>query len=114
MRRRNKTAFGEFLVAEIRNAGLSQEEFYNAAGIKKPYFYDLLTASPPPIDLQNRMLDVLDEATGADDDRRSKFYDLAAAGRNEIPADIAKLILAHPGELDQIRNKLTELLVAQG
>ena len=49
MNRRTKTAFGEFLVGEIKQAGISQEEFYTAVGIKKPYFYDLLTASPPPI-----------------------------------------------------------------
>ena len=114
MKRRTKTAFGEFLVAEIRQAGMSQEEFYIAVGIKKPYFYDLLNASPPPIELQDRMLAVLDEATGADEARRRKLYDLAAVGRSEIPADIAKLILAHPGEIDQIRNKLTELFTTQG
>lgn len=114
MKRRTKTAFGEFLVNEIRQAGMSQEEFYNAVGIKKPYFYDLLTASPPPIDLQNRMLTVLDETTGADNERRNRLYDLAAAGRSEIPADIAKLISAHPLELDKIRETLTTLLTAQG
>lgn len=52
MNRRTKTAFGEFLVGEIKQAGISQEEFYTAVGIKKPYFYDLLTASPPPIEIQ--------------------------------------------------------------
>lgn len=114
MKRRTKTAFGEFLVNEIRQAGMSQEEFYNAVGIKKPYFYDLLTASPPPIDLQNRMLAVLDEMTGADKERKRKFYDLAAAGRSEIPADIAKLITDHPLELDKIRDTLTTLLAVQG
>ncbi|WP_077533472.1 hypothetical protein [Massiliimalia massiliensis] len=114
MKRRTKTDFGEFLVAEIRQAGMSQEEFYNAVGIKKPYFYNLLTASPPPIDLQNRMLDVLDRVTGADKERKRKFYDLAAAGRNEIPADIAKLITGHPLELDKIRDTLTTLLAVQG
>ena len=64
MSRRQKTDFGNYLVEQIKIAGMSQEEFYNAVKIKKPYFYDLLTASPPPIDLQNRMLAVLDEKTG--------------------------------------------------
>lgn len=114
MKRRTKTAFGEFLVNEIRRADMSQEEFYNAVGIKKPYFYDLLTATPPPIDLQNRMLAVLDKRTGEDVGRRYKFYDLAAAGRNEIPADIAKLISEHPRELNKIRTTLTTLLTTQG
>jgi len=90
---------------------MSQEEFYNAVGIKKPYFYDILTASPPPIDLQNRMLAVLDEKTGVNLERRNTLYDLAAVGRKEIPADILKLISEHPKELTQIRTVLANLLI---
>mgnify|MGYP002514270819 CR=1 FL=1 len=48
MSRRQKTAFGKYLVEQIREADMSQEEFYNKVGIRKPYFYDLLTSSPPP------------------------------------------------------------------
>ena len=79
MKRREKTAFGEFLVDEIRQTGMSQ-----------------------------------DSATGTDIDRRRKFYDLAAQGRNEIPADIARLIADHPLELDNIREILTKMLAVQG
>ena len=111
MNRRPKTEFGLFLVEQIRSAGMSQEEFYNAVGIKKPYFYDILTASPPPIDLQNRMLAVLDEKTGVNLERRNTLYDLAAVGRKEIPADILKLISEHPKELTQIRTVLANLLI---
>ena len=112
MNKRQKTAFGEYLVEQIKEAKMSQEEFYNAVEIKKPYFYDLLTSSPPPVDLQNRMLDVLDKKTGANNVRRNKFYDLAAAGRNEIPADIAKLIAEHPADIDKIRSALATMLAA--
>ena len=111
LNKRPKTEFGLFLVEQIRSAGMSQEEFYNAVGIKKPYFYDILTASPPPIDLQNRMLAVLDEKTGVNPERRNTLYDLAAAGRKEIPADILKLISEHPKELTQIRTVLANLLI---
>ncbi len=110
MNRRQKTEFGIFLVEQIRLAGMSQEEFYNAVGIKKPYFYDLLTAAPPPTDLQNKMLAVLDDKTGSDPERRNKFYNLAASGRKEVPADIVKLILDHPDELTQIRITLASIL----
>ncbi|MEI3063110.1 MAG: hypothetical protein V8S72_09370 [Oscillospiraceae bacterium] len=114
MNSREKTAFGEFLVEEIRQTGMSQEGFYHAVGIKKPYFYDFLTATPPPTELQDRLLAVLDSATGTDIDLRRKFYDLAAEGRSEIPADIAKLIKDNPAKLDMIRKTLNELLAAQG
>ena len=53
MNHRQKTAFGEYLVEEIKKAKMLQEEFYTAVGIKKPYFYDLLTATPPPTALQD-------------------------------------------------------------
>ena len=110
MKKRIKTPFGEFLVDEIKRAGMSQEEFYTAVGIRKPYFYDLLTATPPPTELQDRMLAVLDAATGADAERRKQLYNLAAQARNEIPADIAKLIADHPQNLEEIRITLMQLL----
>lgn len=110
MNRRQKTTFGNYLVEQIKKANISQQKFYNAVGIKKPYFYDLLTSTPPPINLQNRMLAVLDKQTGADPERRKLFYDLAATGRNEIPADIAKLISSHPTEFNKIRIALCQTL----
>lgn len=113
MKRRAKTPFGEFLVDEIKQTGMSQEEFYTSVGIRKPYFYDLLTATPPPTELQDRMLTVLETATGADSDRRTRFYDLAAQSRNEIPADIAKIITTHPAEIDKIRTTLIALFAVQ-
>lgn len=114
MNHRQKTAFGEYLVSEIKRAGMSQEEFYTAVGIKKPYFYDLLTATPPPTTLQDKIASVLDEKTGADDFRRKRLYDLAAEGRSDIPADIARLIKDNPAKLDIIRKTLNDLLAAQG
>ncbi|MBQ7010107.1 MAG: hypothetical protein IJN63_00230 [Clostridia bacterium] len=113
IRKRQKTEFGSYLVEQIKAAEMTQEEFYNAIGIKKPYFYDLLTLTPPPIDLQNRMLAVLDEKTGEDDSRRLRFYDLAAAGRNEIPADILDMIVGHQNQLSTIRTMLAALLVSK-
>ena len=56
MNHRQKTAFGAYLVGEIKKAEMSQEEFYTAVGIKKPYFYDLLTATPPPTVLQDKCI----------------------------------------------------------
>lgn len=110
MRRRQKTEFGCYLIELIKATGMKQDEFFVAARIKKPYFYDLLVASPPPIDVQNRMLAVFDAKMGADEARKRKFYDLAAKERNEIPADIAKLILDNPDKLGTIRQELEKLV----
>lgn len=110
--RRQKTAFGEYLVEQIKAVNMSQEEFYTEVKIKKPYFYDLLTHTPPPEDLQNRMLAVLESRSGEDIKRRNTFYNLAAAGRNEIPADIAKVIFDNQSKFDEIRKVLSDLLNA--
>lgn len=109
MRKKEKTAFGQYLVEQIEAAGMFQIDFYTELGITKPYFYDLLRGSPPPTDLQNRMLALLEEKTGTDPDRRTKFYDLAASGRNEIPADILTTILDHKNDYTTIRKALDEL-----
>ena len=109
MAKRQKTEFGEFLVQEIKSAGMSQEAFYNAVGIAKPTFYGLITAAPPPPELQYRMLSVLEEKTGNDPARRNKLLDLAAQDRDEIPADINALIKNDPKQWEQIRIALAQL-----
>ena len=110
MKKRVKTAFGEYLVQLIKEAGISQEEFYTSVKIAKPYFYDLLHATPPPIDLQDKMIGFLVKGTiPTDEEKRRKFYDLAAQGRNEIPADIYKFIISHPDNMNDIRSALIPL-----
>lgn len=110
MKKRQKTEFGIYLVSLIKQASMSQEEFYTAVGIAKPYFYDLLTLSPPPIETQNKMISVLNKKLGFDAERTSRIYDLAAIGRKEIPADIAKLIVDNPQRIKEVRSGLTAIL----
>lgn len=112
LKRRQKTAFGEYLVDQIKKANMMQEEFYNAVGIKKPYFYDILTSAPPPDDLQKRMLAVLEDQNGTDIERRRTFYDLAAKCRDEIPVDISSMIKEYPENWDAIRTALSALGLA--
>lgn len=108
----DKKAFGNFLREMISQTKISQAAFYEDVGITKPYFYDILSGkvNPPPPDIQYKMLEKLK----VDDKQRKKFLNLAAEGRSEIPADIAKLITDNPRQLEKIRTTLTELLVKQG
>ncbi len=103
MNKRSKTEFGEFLVGEIKKAKMSQEEFYNAIEIKKPYFYDLLTKTPPPPELQDKILLVLEKNSTKNIKRRSELYDLAAKGRNELPKDIFDFLNGNIEEISRIR-----------
>lgn len=108
----DKKAFGNFLREMIKQAGISQAAFYSSIEITKPYFYDILSGkvNPPPPDVQYKMLENLN----LDEQQRNEFLNLAAEGRGEVPADIARLIADHPLELDKIRSTLTTLLAAQG
>lgn len=109
---KDKKAFGNFLREMIKQTGISQSAFYSAVEITKPYFYDILSGkvNPPPPDIQYKMLDHLE----VNEQQRNEFLNLAAEGRGEVPADIARLIADHPLELDKIRSTLTTLLTAQG
>ena len=101
-----------FLREMIKQTGISQSAFYSAVEITKPYFYDILSGkvNPPPPDVQYKMLENLN----LDEQQRNEFLNLAAEGRGEVPADIAKLIADHPAKLAIIRETLTTLLAAQG
>ncbi len=107
----DKKAFGNFLREMIKQTGISQSAFYSAVDITKPYFYDILSGkvNPPPPEIQYRMLEHLK----VDDRQRNEFFNLAAKGRSEIPADIAKIISDNPLKLDEIRTALTTLLTTQ-
>lgn len=105
-----KTDFGDYLVREIKAAGMSQESFYQAVGIKKPYFYDIIKNTPPSFEIQKRMIQVLEDKTGIDLERRNRFFDLAAQVRGEIPADISTLLMTVPADWGKVRSALSELL----
>lgn len=108
----SKKEFGNFLRDMIKQTGISQASFYAAVEITKPYFYDILSGkvNPPPPEIQYKMLDNLQ----INENQRKEFLNLAAKGRNEIPADIAKLITEHPKELDKIRVTLEMLFATKG
>lgn len=107
----DKKAFGNYLRKMIKQAGMTQLDFYTAVEIAKPYFYDILSGkvNPPPPDMQYKMLKCLD----LDEKQRNEFLNLAAKGRNEIPADVARLITNHPEKIDLIRQKLAEIFTTQ-
>lgn len=101
---KSKNEFGNYLREMIKQTGISQAAFYSAVEITKPYFYDILSGkvNPPPPEIQYKMLKNL----SVSEKQRKEFLNLAAQGRNEIPADIAKLIAEHPKELDKVRMTL--------
>lgn len=103
--------FGCFLKELIKQCNMTQTTFYLEVGITKPYYYDIVSGkiNPPPPEIQYKMLEIL---KGISNEQRNTFLNLAAKGRGEIPADIAKLISDHPQNLEEIRTTLMHLLSA--
>lgn len=101
--------FGDYLKRLIKEAGLTQTCFYRQLGIKKPYFYDIISGrvKPPPSHLQFKAMEILQ----ADEETKECFFNLAAKERGELPADISKIIADNPKAIHEIRNEL-KLLVA--
>ena len=82
--------FCNLLAQMIKEANLSNVKFYTALGIKKPYFYDILSGkvNPPPPDRQIAMLRLLNPKP----EQIALFFDLAAQERKEVLADIAQAL----------------------
>lgn len=99
-------SFGDYLKKLIKDAGMTQHKFYTALGITKPYFYDILSGrvNPPPPELQFRAMEILK----ADSDARKLFFDLAAKGRKDMPADVAKWVIDNPKAIESIRNRMDQ------
>ena len=95
----NELRFCKLLAQMIKESNISNVKFYTELGIKKPYFYDILSGkvNPPPPDRQFAMLRILKPA----DKQKALFFDLAAKERNEVPADIVAQL-----EDNAIRKKL--------
>ena len=109
-KRHEKSEFGAYLVDVISEAGMSQADFITAVGMARPYFYNILTGNPPPRDTLEKMYGVLEKMLPPDDTRHQMFMNLAAQCRGEIPSDIEEMIRQHPGQWDNIRTALTQML----
>ncbi len=112
-RKKEISEFGEYLVQVIEDTNMFKSDFYTAVGIKKPYFYEILTNSPPPQDTLEAIISVIEDKLGPNEQRRHKLYDLAAKCRKEIPADINDMIKAQPENWEMIRSALMHLSAAQ-
>jgi len=97
-------SFGEYLKQLIKEAGLTQSNFYTRLGIRRPYFYDIVSrrVNPPPPHLQFKALDILQAGENA----RELFFDLAAKERGELPADITQMVAENPDAIVSIRRSL--------
>lgn len=97
-----KSEYGKMLVNLIKSKGMSQQMFYDKLGIKKPYFYDIISgkANPPPPIMQLKIIDILQPS----EIERNSLLEIAATKRKEMPADILVYLRNDSNILDEIRN----------
>ncbi len=88
--------FGEFLRAQRLRAGFGLRAFAEAAGMQPSNLSNMEHGRiPPPQD--RTTLEGLAELLGLADDERARLFDLAVAGRDRLPADVAAFAAQTPG-----------------
>ena len=83
---KSQKKFGEILVDLIDKRKMTKVQFYTQLGIKKPYFYDIITGkvNPPPRERQLEIVKILQPTK----EQIISLFNAAANERNEVPADI--------------------------
>lgn len=88
--------FGEYLRAQRLRAGFGLRAFAEAAGLQPSNLSNLEHGRiVPPQD--KAILEGLAELLGLSDDDRARLFDLAVAGRERLPADVAAFAARTPG-----------------
>lgn len=82
--------FCDLLAEMLKDCKKPHTEFYTELGIKKPYFYDILSGktNPPPPEKQFKIVQILKPNPQICE----QFFELAAKERGEMPADLVYYI----------------------
>lgn len=102
MNKRVKSEYGTLLTEVIKENNITQSDFYTKLGIKKPYFYDIISGkiNPPPPETQLKILEILQ----VNDKEQKELLNIAAQERKEIPADILLYLKNNISLIENIRN----------
>ncbi len=104
------TPFGATILGMIETARVPHYRFYEAIGIGKSYFYQILTELPPAPDVVERIIDTIDTILPPDPERRAFILEQAAKTRQEVPPDIYEMIRSHPEKWSKLRKYLKKQL----
>lgn len=102
MKDSKKSEYGSILTRIIKDKKITQQDFYTQLGIRKPYFYDIVSGktNPPPPETQLKILKILNPK----EEDKKKLLELAAKVRNEMPADIILYLKNNLAIIEEIRN----------
>lgn len=103
MKKKDKSEYGELLTRIIKEKKITQQDFYNQLGIKKPYFYDIISGktNPPPPETQIKILRILQPT----EEDKKKLLQVAAKVRNEMLADILLYLKENSNVVEVIREQ---------
>lgn len=103
MKSKQKSEYGELLTKLISDKKMTQADFYDKLGIKKPYFYDIVggKANPPPPEIQIKIIQIIEP----NENDRKKLFEIAAKIRREIPADILIYLKNNKDAIENVRNQ---------
>ncbi len=108
-RKKPLTPFGSIILDLLDSARAPHYKFYEAVGISKVYFYEILTGQPPAPEVIESMLATFDAILPPDPNRRTVVLDYAARTKSEIPPDIYDAIRQNPDQWDKLRRLLKKL-----
>lgn len=97
----NKSEDGAILTRIIKDKKITQQDFYSQLGIRKPYFYDIVSGktNPPPAEIQLKILRILNPK----EEDKNKLLEVAAKERNEMPADILLYLKSNIDSIEEVR-----------
>lgn len=103
MNKKTKCEYGVLLTKLIKDNNITQSDFYSNLGIKKPYFYDIVSGkiNPPPPETQLKILKILRPK----EEDRIRLLNIAAQMRNEMPADILLFLKSNIYSIEEIRSR---------
>jgi len=97
----DELTFGQYLKKLIKQKGFSQAEFRRQIKLSKTYLVDIENGDAyPPLKLQIRMLTLLQLGYS----EKVMFFDKAAAGRGELPADVFLYLLSNKDKIQELRS----------
>lgn len=97
--------YGKYLRRLRKSLGLRFETFRSLLGVSKAYLSDVESgkSKPPSPDMQLKIVDILSVMGNITKKDADALLDLAARERNEVPADIYRMLVSDDSAVAAIR-----------
>lgn len=97
--------YGKYLRRLRKSLGLRFEKFRSLLGVSKAYLSDVESgkSKPPSPDMQLKIVDILSKMGNITKKDADTLLDYAAKERNEVPADIYRMLLSDSSAASMIR-----------